>query len=386
MHSADENIHSVPAKSHRFHLLDALRGIAAFLVLAWHIPSYLRPLLSYPNGFLAVDFFFCLSGFVIGFSYEERLKTRMTMAGFAVARLIRLYPLYLLGAIFGLASSLVVAHAASDPSVSKADVFLVVLFAIFLIPNFVAHWPLALLFPVNGPSWSLFYEIAANLAFAGLVKRRFANTAVLLTLAAISLAVLAKASGKGWGIQFGVIPATFGLGIARVGYSFLMGILVCRLYFAQRQPAFAGVLNWVMSLSVMSAMVAVLLASSNFARSPHFQILAVAILFPSIVYLGACCSLSNRWSGVCGFFGDFSYPLYILHDPLILALSGRKMKNFAVHHASIAQVLVAILCPILVALAWCAGKFYDAPIRKWLTATYNAHAKAGIAAISKGRL
>lgn len=378
MPSEPAPIQFVSSKNHRFHLLDALRGIAALLVLAWHIPSYFRPNLAFPNGFLAVDFFFCLSGFVIAFSYEERLRTRMTMRDFVSARLIRLYPLYLLGAVLGILSGFVVAHAASDPTVSKADVASVILFSIFLVPNFFAHWPLPYSFPLNGPSWSLFYELAANLAFALFVRLRVAKDAVLVGFSAISLAVLIYATQGGSDIDFGPIPINFKFGLARVGYSFFIGILVCRRYRAGLDSHFTGALARIVPPVITFALVAVLLASSNFARSTQFQLLTVAIFFPGIVYLGAYCRLPDRWSPVCAFLGAFSYPLYILHQPLIVFLSGRKAAHFASHHGLIAQLLVPALCFVLVLVAWAAGKFYDTPVRQWLTNLYNSRTTRAI--------
>ena len=69
---------------HRFHLLDALRGLAAMLVVTFHTPAQLKYFLNFPNSFLAVDFFFCLSGFVIAFSYEDRLKQSLSLRNFMV--------------------------------------------------------------------------------------------------------------------------------------------------------------------------------------------------------------------------------------------------------------------------------------------------------------
>src|ERR1039458_3367376 len=80
----------------RFHLLDAMRGIAAILVVLYHIPSIFKHTLDFPNSILAVDFFFCLSGFVIAFSYEQRLRDHLNFRDFMVVRLTRLYPLFAL--------------------------------------------------------------------------------------------------------------------------------------------------------------------------------------------------------------------------------------------------------------------------------------------------
>jgi hypothetical protein len=98
------------ARSHRFHLLDGLRGFAAILVVLYHMPPYLQRWFACPNAFLAVDFFFCLSGFIIAYSYEDRILRGMSFRDFCSSRLIRLYPLYFLGSLFGLISVCILAY------------------------------------------------------------------------------------------------------------------------------------------------------------------------------------------------------------------------------------------------------------------------------------
>ena len=97
---ADTSLHPTPPSHHRFHLLDGLRGIAAFMVVLYHMPRFMCTFAH--TAFLSVDFFFCLSGFVIGFSYEKRLLAGMRMKDFFAARIIRLYPTYLLAILLSL--------------------------------------------------------------------------------------------------------------------------------------------------------------------------------------------------------------------------------------------------------------------------------------------
>lgn len=79
-----------------FHTLDGLRGVAAGTVLIYHFPSLWSPA-SAPSAYLAVDLFFLMSGFVIEHAYGQRLATGLGVRRFLLLRLIRLYPLYLVG-------------------------------------------------------------------------------------------------------------------------------------------------------------------------------------------------------------------------------------------------------------------------------------------------
>src|ERR1700710_863959 len=84
-------------------ILDGLRGVAAILVVAFHIfeahsTSHLDQIIN--HGYLAVDFFFVLSGFVIGYAYDDRWGS-LTVKGFFKRRLVRLQPMVVMGMIIG---------------------------------------------------------------------------------------------------------------------------------------------------------------------------------------------------------------------------------------------------------------------------------------------
>ena len=101
MHLSDRLQPATTPEHHRFHLLDGLRGIAAVIVVMLHAPIQYTSHFRFHGSFLAVDFFFCLSGFVIAFSYEKRLRSFLDLRTFAIARIIRLYPLAALGTVTG---------------------------------------------------------------------------------------------------------------------------------------------------------------------------------------------------------------------------------------------------------------------------------------------
>lgn len=90
----------------RYEILDGLRGVAAMIVVAFHLfetysPGVTGQILN--HGYLAVDFFFVLSGFVIGYAYDDRWGKGMGTWTFFKRRLIRLHPLLIMGTLVGAA-------------------------------------------------------------------------------------------------------------------------------------------------------------------------------------------------------------------------------------------------------------------------------------------
>ena len=177
------------ARQHYFHLLDGLRGIAALIVMFRHT-GYFWGGWTIPQSYLAVDLFFVLSGVVVANAYEARLRAGLAPARFALLRLIRLYPLYLLGSLIGLVP-VVAALLGLAPSSLASPLPLVLLAAALLLP--LVSDPN--LFPLNTPAWSLFFEMLANLAYAAMLRHlHCALLAALLLASALGLALALQAA------------------------------------------------------------------------------------------------------------------------------------------------------------------------------------------------
>lgn len=148
-----------------FHALDAGRGIAALVVVIFHLPASVRGS-AFGSGELAVDFFFALSGFVLAHVYNDQLATgRINVRQFMVARLVRLYPLYLLS-LLTLLIALVCLRVFSQPIPWSNTALLGKLpFALFMLPLPTLD-PDGYLYPFNVAAWSILLEIAVNLLFA----------------------------------------------------------------------------------------------------------------------------------------------------------------------------------------------------------------------------
>lgn len=343
------------AKPH-FVLLDGLRGIAALAVVIFHFMEWIYPdarknFVGY--GFLAVDFFFCLSGFVLGYAYDDRLG-RMGVRAFLKARLIRLHPLVVLGSVVGLLAFLFDPFAAEAAGYGTGKLILVVVCSVFLIPFPVMKDRAFNLFGLNAPSWSLFWEYVANLVYALVLyklSRRY--LAVVTLLAAATLCLVSYRAGNllgGWAGE------NFWEGGARVAYSFSAGLLLFRS-------------DWVIKNRIGFIGLAILL-SLAFVM-PHVEwnwvaeALVVLFYFPFLVALGAGSSLSPEMKKVCVFSGAISYPLYMTHYAAIWVFG-----HYYTSHKPAAPELflvVTIGTVLLVGIAYLVLVVYDIPVRRYLS-------------------
>ena len=215
-----------------FVALDAMRGIAALLVGCLHASQILLGHKDFGHAYLAVDFFFCLSGFVVAYAYEERLRSDMGVGDFLVRRIIRLWPLIVIGSALG--TLVFLGGEPKQLSFLARGAALGALTACLL--------PAGLLFglqayPVNNPIWSLFFEVVANGVYAGLARRAGATLFKVLLVPAFAALVWAA-------VAFGGVHhigsddwRSFLAGFARVALPFLIGVVIyqMRLYRTRRR-------------------------------------------------------------------------------------------------------------------------------------------------------
>jgi peptidoglycan/LPS O-acetylase OafA/YrhL len=336
----------------RFVALDGLRGAAALVVVTAHIPGAVAQHFI-PAGPLAVDFFFTLSGFVLSHAYQDKLIGGFRVIDFMRLRLIRLYPLYLVGAAVG-AGGMIAAGASLDFKFAAS-----LAFGLLFLPT---PWALSSLprrpFPFDLPAWSLFPELAANLAFA--LVARVLSRAWLATVVVLSACVLVATALGCRGLYSA--PESYwvdiGRNLARVAFSFFCGVGLFRLWAAGCLPRLSapGWLPMVLLISVTAIP----------ADNPVVQCLIVILAWPSLIALAAA---SREPSGLlaraCATLGAASYALYILHAPAItwLMLGSERLLGAVVYpQVKLSIVLMAAL--LVVAMA--ADHFFDAPVRRWL--------------------
>ncbi|CCZ82350.1 acyltransferase family protein [Odoribacter laneus] len=353
-----------------YNILDGLRGVAALMVLWFHIfeayaSSHIDQQIN--HGYLAVDFFFILSGFVIGYAYDDRWKT-MPIKDFIKRRFIRLHPMVVIGAIIG--AIMFYFQGCSVWDVSKVSVTMLLIATLMnaclipATPGFEIRG-VTEMFPLNGPSWSLFYEYIGNILYAFFIHKLSTKVlSIWVVLAGCGLAGFAI-----WG-PYGDICAGFSLtgenilgGSLRLLFSFSAGLLLSRLF----KPIFIKGVFWICSLSVVILLAVPRIGGSeNLWMNGLYDTLCFAILFPLIVYLGASGKTTDKLTTrICKFLGDISYPLYMVHYPFIY-LYYAWVKN---EHLTFVQSLPGALAVVIgsIILAYLCLRLYDEPVRKFLT-------------------
>jgi peptidoglycan/LPS O-acetylase OafA/YrhL len=352
-------------------VLDGLRGVASVLVVIFHLFeawSHGDPRQQIVNhGYLAVDFFFLLSGFVIAYAYDDRWD-RMSPWQFFKRRLIRLQPMIIVGSLLG-AVLFAFQKFSIYPLIHDARAWQVV--AVMLIGFTMIPLPRSAdirgwteMYPLNGPAWSLFYEYVANVLYAvGLRKLSIKALSALVGLAALALVYLAVFGPRGdliggWGMD----PTGIQTGLSRVTFPFFAGVLLFRLNkrIRIRHSFLACSLLLVLALSLPR-----IGPADQVWMNGLYEALCVIVLFPLIVAVGAGeKKVDGPAVGIARVFGDLSYPLYITHYPLIYIYTGWVADHRPPPGLG-AAVAVGAFC-LAVTFAWLSVKLYDEPVRRWL--------------------
>lgn len=343
-----------------FTALDGIRGIAALFVAVRHTKPFFGSW-DFHESYLAVDIFFVLSGVVIANAYQGRLLGgQCTFRQFVWLRLVRLYPLYLLGALLGIAA-FCTGYGIKD---GISNIPLTVLLALVMLPSIDRSAPY--LYPFNLPSWSLFFELVANVAYALFVRFLTPRRLLALVLAsAVGLAVCLYLRGD-HRLDFGYNQKSAAGGLFRVGYSFFGGILLCHI-FSSKPRALLGD-RWVplALFGILGAVVAILTAAPSAAWQPWFDFLTVIVLFPLIVCLAMRIEPRGWLDKICRFLGLTSYAFYVLHMPLGGLTQAAWLKVFGTPVSNHAPWIGLVFLGLLLALCGLVDRFYDSPFRRLL--------------------
>jgi peptidoglycan/LPS O-acetylase OafA/YrhL len=336
-------------------VLDGLRGMAAIVIIVYHhmemiFPDYTENFIC--HGYLGVDFFFCLSGFVIGFAYDNRIKT-IGMKEFFINRLIRLHPLVVLGSVIGLTGYLL------NPFVNGTEagwvkIGLAFLGSILLIPTPFLPFRWGGLFPYNSPAWSLFLEYIANVVYALVLCR--IKKSVLLVLGFIFAGWLTYTACKAGWLIGGWDILTFADGFPRVAYSFTAGLVIFRFRWTINNKL-GFILPFILLMGVF--------------LYPHVdndwftEVFMVIVIFPLIISIGAGANVTGWTNKLCLFIGRLSYPLYMTHMTNVFIFGD--YYNKAKPEGFELFAIVACLCLINLTFAYLIMRFFDEPVRAWLT-------------------
>ena len=384
---AKENIYL--ASKPRYEILDGLRGVAALMVIIFHcfetyIPVFGTQIVN--HGYLAVDFFFVLSGFVIGYAYDDRWD-KMTTWGFFKRRLTRLHPMVIAGTLIG--AALFFFAGTAFPETLKTPLWkfaLCLVMGLLMIPCGpgldIRGWGEMNSF--NGPNWSLTFEYVGNILYA-FVFRHLPKLA--LAILCVVCAFFTLDLTLGWDV-FGFFPDSpqytviggwsltgqqLYIGFTRLLYPFLCGLLISRILPGHRSesnpsgsPIHLKGGFWWCSLMLIVLFSIPCIGGKTGVPDGIYQAICVLLVFPLIVLAGSGSITTHKWSTmVCKWLGDLSYPLYITHYPLMYM----QMNWFEDHKAAPVWMHIVMNLGVVflsIVLAWGVLKIYDEPVREWL--------------------
>jgi peptidoglycan/LPS O-acetylase OafA/YrhL len=361
----------IQPKKH-YEILDGLRGVAAIIVVAFHALEAFaggnRFAQIINHGYLAVDFFFLLSGFVVAYAYDDRWG-KMTQWEFYKRRLIRLQPMVIMGMLIGAALYYFQASDVLFPQIAGTPLWKVIL--VMVIGCTLLPIPISMdirgwseMHPLNGPAWSLFFEYIANILYA-LFFRKFSNTVMaVFVLIFAGLLINYTVFGPkgdvigGWSLNW----EQMNIGFSRLLYPFFAGVLLSRLgKLIHLKGAF-----WICSILIITILSMPRIGDENTLwMNGVYESFCIVLLFPLIVAIGAGGEIKSAVSlKICKLLGAISYPIYIIHYPLIYWFTAWVVDN-KVSLADgyligtgvvIASIVIAYLCL----------KLYDEPVRNWL--------------------
>lgn len=357
-----------------YEILDGLRGVAALLVVLFHVfeihshGDHSKQIIN--HGYLAVDFFFLLSGFVLGYAYDDRWG-KMTLKDFFKRRIIRLQPMIIIGSIIGA----LLFYFQDSPALGWGGInevpvwkmLLVMLIGFTLIPVGkgldIRGWNE--MHPLNGPAWSLFFEYIANIVYALVLRRVSKIVLAILVVVAAGFTIhyaLTNPNGDiigGWSIDD---STQLKIGFIRLAFPFLAGLLLARM----------GKLRYTKNAFLSAALLLVVLLSvprlgdaDSLWLNGLYECFCLIIMFPFIIWLGAGGKVQGyKASKVCKFLGDISYPIYITHFPIAYVYMTWVTNNNLTLEQSWHYGLLVVIAAV--ATAYLAMRFYDLPIREWL--------------------
>ena len=338
-------------KPKQYLTLEGMRGIGAIYVVMAH-GEQLFGWTAPRSAYLGVDFFFALSGFIIAHVYMGPLDRGLPPLAFLTSRLLRLYPVYVLGSLSAVVLAIQSAVIAHDTSLWAYTQPLISLpFALLMLPSPASD----AMFPLDIPAWSLFVEFLVSIIITFRVMRSDGALLGMMVVSGALLAVALAAYGDlnvGWNKETGIF------GLARICFSFPLGVFAYRLRNVLRVPP------WFYLVPV-AALTAVVFVDPSGPAKAAFAIFFLCVISPCLLLTGAAANPANP--KVIHLFvaaGAMSYPLYTLHYPALMAAIGSITRHLP---AGIPTVIAtAMMLALMVSVAWHVSEV-DARLRGWLT-------------------
>ncbi len=345
----------------RYDILDGLRGVAAIMLVIYHICEPHWGLTTQPvaHGYMVVDFFFVLSGFVIGYAYDDRWDKGLSLKAFLKRRIARLHPMVVLSSVIILVCMYFLVGGVEFPETSVSYVLLAWLMTVLMVPGLGGQ-----IFLISPTQWTLFYEYVANVLYATVI-RRLSNKVLYVVVAFfgiwtfIYLTCYPDSRGVmvgGWEFTASDILRAF----TRLLFPFFGGLALFRFNrFIRIRRGFL----W-SSLLVLSILLFPHIEGPFWANG-LFEAFAITLLFPLIINIGAgSLSVGKRMAKVCAFLGNISFPLYISHYAFVFFYLQHVRGNGYTFFQT--WPIALLVFTVSLGTAYLSFKFYDLPVRKWL--------------------
>jgi peptidoglycan/LPS O-acetylase OafA/YrhL len=366
--------------------LTPLRGIAALLVVAYHSNRGLAPIAPtaatslFMNGWLWVDFFFMLSGFILYYTYEESFTGSVTRASYVRyigARFARIYPLHLLSTMWMFVVSIAILHIATSVTGWAAGMLRPsALPACLLLVQSIHLYDDA---PLNPAAWSLSTEWWVYLVFPFLVPvfyRLQQAGKVVTVLAVIGLYIALRYVVGVWSFGFPTIGVTADFGLIRCLIGFVCGMLICKLYRDRT------------GYQLLKTNAAFTVGFFGGIAAMHFDLMDIAIIgfFPlAIIAAAHNDGLVKRVldTRVLQRLGTWSFSIYMIHIPIMslvmlymvnqnpALLSGVATGTPATPNYLVGVILVVILMLVTVGLSALTYRFIEVPGRNLLNRVFK---------------
>ncbi len=344
-------------RPHTFTTLDGLRGIAALAVLQFHTWNFFGVQL-FRFGYLAVDFFFMLSGFVLTFAYQNKIDSGLPAPRFLRVRFVRLYPLYFLGLLLGFSFAVLQNHyGKAHTGMGQLLQLLSVGLLVLPIPGSLRTGALAP-FPFDFPTWSLFSEGLANVVHVCFFRRasRLRLFSSLGFAGACLLPLVLRAGTLNVGTRRDQVIAL----IPRVLFPYLLGMVLFRVWISGRVRL--QIPPWTAFVAVLAVMAG---PFPDRWTTVH-DLFALVLILPALLLLSASSEPSQRAAPLFRMLGAISYPLYVLHAPLhdFFDQLWVRVRHHPVREDAPLPGILFLGCVIV--LAFASERVYDLPVRAWL--------------------
>ena len=308
---------------------------------------------------------------MISYAYDDRWN-KMSIGGFFKRRLIRLHPMLIMGAIIGAASFFASGCAKWDGSITPASWVMVALMLTMCMIPAVPGVPYEVrgngeMFPLNGPGWSLFFEYIGNVSYALFIRRMSTKVLAFFTLllgivhAWFFIGDISQYDmiGVGWTID----AVNFWGGFIRMLFPFSIGMLLARTFRPRKvKGAF-----WICAAALIVLFAVPYIPSANgISLNSLYEFICIAFIFPALVWLGACCTASGATGKANSFLGELSYPLYIVHYPIMYIFYEWLIRN-DIYTLKDCWPVALLVIASSIALAYLCLKLYDEPVRRWLS-------------------